>query len=110
MGKELFTVQGEYSANMIREKILGQTLDVAASAQVPARPRSSVPDVPHRSVFSVLNKLKIHATGDIGCYTPGRGGTSGRHRHHHLHGSQHQHPFTAWKRPRAGISSATGWP
>ena len=71
VGKELFTVQGEYSANMIREKILGQTLDVAASAQVPARPPILCPGCPHRSVFSVLNKLKIHATGDIGCYTLG---------------------------------------
>ena len=68
VGKELFTVQGEYSANMIREKILGQTLDVAASAQVPARPPILCPGCPHRSVFSVL---KIHATGDIGCYTLG---------------------------------------
>ena len=71
VGKELFTVQGEYSANMIREKILGQTLDVAAAAQVPARPPILCPGCPHRSVFSVLNKLKIHATGDIGCYTLG---------------------------------------
>ena len=71
VGKELFTVQGEYSANMIREKILGQTLDVAASAQVPARPPILCPGCPHRSVFSVLNKLKIHATGDSGCYTLG---------------------------------------
>ena len=71
VGKELFTVQGEYSANMIREKILGQPLDVAAAAQVPARPPILCPGCPHRSVFSVLNKLKIHATGDIGCYTLG---------------------------------------
>ena len=71
VGKELFTVQGEYSANMIREKILGQTLDVAAAAQVPARPPILCPGGPHRSVFSVLNKPKIHATGDIGCNTLG---------------------------------------
>ena len=71
VGKELFTVQGEYSANMIREKILGQTLDVAAAAQVPARPPILCPGCPHRSVFSVLNKLNIEARGDIGCYTLG---------------------------------------
>ena len=71
VGKELFTVQGEYSANMIREKILGQTLDVAASAQVPARPPILCPGCPHRSVFAVLNRLKIRAAGDIGCYTLG---------------------------------------
>lgn len=26
---------------------------------------------PHRATFSVLSKLKIHAAGDIGCYTLG---------------------------------------
>lgn len=71
VGKELFTVQGEYSANMIRERVLGQKLDVNPAAQVPARPPILCPGCPHRSVFSVLNKLKIHATGDIGCYTLG---------------------------------------
>lgn len=70
IGKEIFTVQGEYSANMIREKILGQTMETAP-AQVPARPPILCPGCPHRSVYSVLNKLKIHAAGDIGCYTLG---------------------------------------
>ncbi len=71
VGKEIFTVQGEYSANMIRQRVLGQKPDGDAAAQVPARPPILCPGCPHRSVFSVLNKLKIHATGDIGCYTLG---------------------------------------
>lgn len=70
-GKELFTVQGEYSANMIREKILGESLDIAAPAAVPGRPPILCPGCPHRSVYYVLNKLKLHAAGDIGCYTLG---------------------------------------
>ncbi len=70
-GKEVFTVQGEYSANMIREKILNEKVDSKEPAKVPARPPILCPGCPHRSVYSVLNKLKIHAAGDIGCYTLG---------------------------------------
>lgn len=71
IGKEIFTIQGEYSANMIREKILGEKVGVQKAAQVPARPPILCPGCPHRSVYSVLNKLGIHAAGDIGCYTLG---------------------------------------
>ena len=70
-GKELFTRQGEYSANMIRTKLLGMDLNLDAKNDVPARPPILCPGCPHRSVYSVLNKLKLHAAGDIGCYTLG---------------------------------------
>lgn len=70
-GKEIFTVQGEYSANLLREKILGILPDCVPAAQVPARPPILCPGCPHRSVFSVMKKLKLHAAGDIGCYTLG---------------------------------------
>ena len=59
-GKEIFTVQGEYSANMLRRAVLGQELETEAPAQVPPRPPILCPGCPHRSVFSVLKKLKIH--------------------------------------------------
>src|SRR5699024_4161016 len=71
IGKEIFTVQGEYSANLLRTAVLGQDLQLKAPAQVPGRPPILCPGCPHRSVYSVLNKLKIHAAGDIGCYTLG---------------------------------------
>lgn len=71
IGKEIFTVQGEYSANMLRQAILNEKLEIAEPEQVPNRPPILCPGCPHRSVFSVLNKLKIHAAGDIGCYTLG---------------------------------------
>ncbi len=71
IGKEIFTIQGEYSANMIRQAVLGQTPEYASAAEVPARPPILCPGCPHRSVFSVLKKLKIHGAGDIGCYTLG---------------------------------------
>lgn len=71
VGKELFTVQGEYSANMLRERVLGEQCSGEEPAKVPARPPILCPGCPHRSVYSVLNRLKIHAAGDIGCYTLG---------------------------------------
>lgn len=71
IGKEIFTVQGEYSAAMLRKAVLKEDVDAKAPQQVPARPPILCPGCPHRSVYSVLNKLKIHAAGDIGCYTLG---------------------------------------
>lgn len=71
VGKEIFTVQGEYNAEMIREKVLGEATDADKPAQVPPRPPILCPGCPHRSVFNVLKKLKIHGAGDIGCYTLG---------------------------------------
>lgn len=71
IGKEIFTVQGEYSANMLREAILKEELDISKPAQAPGRPPILCPGCPHRGVYYVLNKLKIHAAGDIGCYTLG---------------------------------------
>ena len=70
-GKELFTRQGEYSANMLREKLLGQPVEVETAAEVPNRPPILCPGCPHRSTYSVLKKLGLHAAGDIGCYTLG---------------------------------------
>ena len=71
IGKEIFTVQGEYSANMIRKAILKEEMDVKAPAMLPGRPPILCPGCPHRSVYYVLNKLKMHVAGDIGCYTLG---------------------------------------
>ena len=71
IGKDAFTVQGEYSANMLRRVVLKETVDIHPPAEVPARPPLLCPGCPHRSVYTVLNKLKIHAAGDIGCYTLG---------------------------------------
>ena len=69
-GKELFTLQGEYSANMLREKLKGETIQYKG-AEVPNRPPILCPGCPHRSTYYVLKKLGIHAAGDIGCYTLG---------------------------------------
>lgn len=71
IGKDLFTRQGEYSANLLREKVLGHKQETKAYEDLPARPPILCPGCPHRSTFSVLKKLGIHAAGDIGCYTLG---------------------------------------
>ena len=71
VGKELFTVQGEYSANMIRKAILKEDIGTKAPVAAPGRPPILCPGCPHRSVYYVLNKLKMHVAGDIGCYTLG---------------------------------------
>ncbi len=71
IGKEIFTIQGEYSANMIRSAILKEEVEMKAPAAAPGRPPILCPGCPHRSVYYVLHKLKMHAAGDIGCYTLG---------------------------------------
>ena len=71
IGKEILTVQGEYSANMLRKAILKEDLDIKEPAAAPGRPPILCPGCPHRSVFYTLNRLKMHAAGDIGCYTLG---------------------------------------
>ena len=69
-GKNIFPRCGEFSANLIRRCILGKA-DAVAAAQVPARPPVLCAGCPHRGVFYVLSKLKLHVLGDIGCYTLG---------------------------------------
>lgn len=71
IGKDILTVQGEYSANMLKRAIKGEDVSILKAADIPNRPPILCPGCPHRSVFSVLKKLKIKAAGDIGCYTLG---------------------------------------
>lgn len=72
-GKELLPVTGEYSAQLLKEKIFGITpekkYDIDNSS--PMRPPVMCPGCPHRGTFHVLKKLKLNVTGDIGCYTLG---------------------------------------
>ena len=71
-GKELFTLQGEYSPQMIASKILGESTEFRAFGEnVPNRPPVMCPGCPHRGLYYVLNKLGVYVSGDIGCYTLG---------------------------------------
>ncbi|MBM7581519.1 indolepyruvate ferredoxin oxidoreductase alpha subunit [Caldicoprobacter guelmensis] len=70
-GKEIFPVQGELSANIILERIAGKVLNVRPVQDLPPRPPVMCPGCPHRGIYYVMKKLRLHATGDIGCYTLG---------------------------------------
>lgn len=73
VGKELLPVVGELSAQLIKEKLLGQKTDIGSpiNEAVPVRPPVMCPGCPHRGMYYVLKKLKLTVSGDIGCYTLG---------------------------------------
>lgn len=73
IGKEKLPIIGEYSANLIREKIFGQKVESKSvtDEQIPVRPPVMCPGCPHRGMYYVLRKLKLTVSGDIGCYTLG---------------------------------------
>lgn len=73
IGKEKFTMLGEYSASMIRKVVLnveGNSFNVP-DENLPLRPPALCPGCPHRGTFYVLKKLGLTVSGDIGCYTLG---------------------------------------
>ncbi len=73
IGKDAFTLQGEYNPAMIKKAVLGEDAaeyDEAGEA-VPVRPPVMCAGCPHRGVFYVLKKLGMTVSGDIGCYTLG---------------------------------------
>lgn len=71
-GKDLLPMEGEYSQNMIAEK-LGVELPKSKSLdeQMPMRPPVMCAGCPHRGLFYTLSKNKCTVLGDIGCYTLG---------------------------------------
>ena len=73
IGKEKFTLLGEYNAAMIREAVRGEKAPAgpAPAEPVPVRPPVMCAGCPHRGVFYVLSKLGLFVSGDIGCYTLG---------------------------------------
>ena len=73
IGKKQLSVMGEYSASMLKDKLLGQSSyqGIAAGEPSPVRPPVMCPGCPHRGMFHVLKKLKLNVSGDIGCYTLG---------------------------------------
>ncbi len=73
IGKEVFTLLGEYTPAMIKKAILGENAPESAEIdeQIPSRPPVLCPGCPHRGTFYVLKKLGLTVSGDIGCYTLG---------------------------------------
>ncbi len=73
IGKEAFTLLGEYSVNMIKKAVLGVDEPETAKSDIniPVRPPVMCAGCPHRGTFYVLKKLGLTVSGDIGCYTLG---------------------------------------
>ncbi len=70
-GKKLTGRQGELSVRKIAQ-IFGKSVSgLLESEPVPGRPPVMCPGCPHRGPYTVIKKLRLRATGDIGCYTMG---------------------------------------
>lgn len=73
IGKEKFTLLGEYTPAIIKSVILNE--DAAEYSgideDIPVRPPVMCAGCPHRGTFYVLKKLGLVVSGDIGCYTLG---------------------------------------
>ena len=75
-GKALLTLQGEYSAQMIRKALSGEPNPAGGISQdilpaSPNRPPVMCAGCPHKGLFLALSRLRVQVTGDIGCYTLG---------------------------------------
>lgn len=75
-GKALLTLQGEYSAQMIRSALSAEPNPTGAISQEllpssPNRPPVMCAGCPHKGLFLALSRLHVQVTGDIGCYTLG---------------------------------------
>ena len=72
VGKEKFSCIGEFSQNLIAEKMGVDTVSgTKLDAAIPQRPPVMCAGCPHRGLFYTLAKNKVTALGDIGCYTLG---------------------------------------
>ena len=72
IGKDAFTLLGEYSQGLIRKVILGKDVEnVKTDLEIPGRPPVLCAGCPHRGLYYALKKLKVAVSGDIGCYTLG---------------------------------------
>ena len=70
-GKEKIPLCGELTPGVIRTSFAKKRTSSKKSDAIPPRPPVLCPGCPHRGVFYIINKLKLVATGDIGCYTLG---------------------------------------
>ncbi len=75
-GKNLLTLQGEYSVSRLQAAFATSenppaAFDLKALEPAPARPPVMCAGCPHKGLFMALNRLKAIVAGDIGCYTLG---------------------------------------
>ena len=72
IGKEMFSILGEFNQNTIRKAFdIPVPENTATDTPIPVRPPVMCAGCPHRGLFYTLAKHKITALGDIGCYTLG---------------------------------------
>ena len=80
-GKDMLPLCGEFDPGLIAralaaDDVPGVTTDLIpvprpVDDDLPNRPPTLCPGCSHRGVFTVLKKLKVFVSGDIGCYTLG---------------------------------------
>ena len=71
-GKEIFGNIGEFSQNLVAEKLgVEAPKGVALNENIPMRPPVMCAGCPHRGLFYTLKKNKLTVMGDIGSYTLG---------------------------------------
>ncbi len=71
-GKDVLPMEGEYSQNLIAEKMGMQAPSFKSLGEtMPGRPPVMCAGCPHRGLFYILSKNKCTVLGDIGCYTLG---------------------------------------
>ena len=71
-GKDVFPREGEYSQNMVAEKLEGKEASFCKLDEtLPVRPPVMCSGCPHRGLFYTLKQNKVTVLGDIGCYTLG---------------------------------------
>jgi indolepyruvate ferredoxin oxidoreductase alpha subunit len=71
-GKTSFPPCGELTSQLIHESVSGAAL--VCKAPVPGlimRPPTFCPGCSHRGLYTIIAKLKLYVSGDIGCYTLG---------------------------------------
>ena len=73
IGKDVFTLQGEYTPSMIKKAVLNEEPAPYEEINevIPVRPPVMCAGCPHRGTYYVLKKLGLTVSGDIGCYTLG---------------------------------------
>ncbi|MBR6955294.1 MAG: indolepyruvate ferredoxin oxidoreductase subunit alpha [Clostridia bacterium] len=72
VGKSLFPLEGEFSQNLVAEKLgMAREQGVKLAEAIPGRPPVMCAGCPHRGLFYTLNRNKCTVLGDIGCYTLG---------------------------------------
>ena len=71
-GKDIFPTEGEFSQNLIAEKLGVKTVKTRGMEEaLPGRPPVMCAGCPHRGLFYTLSKNQCRVLGDIGCYTLG---------------------------------------